>query len=695
MLIIFSILSLSVSKEIKMNLRQFILWAFMLFASISVIGCSDDDDPVAPVVPEDPRVETVVVSPESATFTYPGEERQFEAAAFDQTGAVIDTVFVWRSSDESVAFVEMDGSVIATGVGTAEISVSAGSASDAAAVTVTLDNAPLGEWIATSGGSWDEPANWSGGVVPGAGDIAKITATGDYTVTFNGNVEVAGLIIGAGAGTQTLDLNGNEFRTTYGGLYTGAELNVSGGFVVLGDVAWSGGTIVGNGMLEVFSGAELHVLGTSLNLQVAAYNRGTIIAAAGASLLIEETLDCRTGGIIEFQGNASVSVQTGGRLINAGTILKSLGTEEASLSTSNGEFSSTGSIRVEEGALMVRGGTLRGTIEIDSDATLRQSGETVLLGVNSKGDGPFVVSGKVELGTFTSDIISFRHLILDSSMTNSITGSGSLLVDHTFVWRRGTIHELNSFTTQVGSQTTLSSSGISTLSATKWRITGNVDSDSNVDLKLANGAILSLENRGRWMQSFPGSISQGVGEAGQFSVIGEFHRTGTGGFTISTALSCEGTLNLVESSITVAGPFVLLETGVITGGSTSGGSIIDAQLLVPNSPSVELRGTIRPDLNGEPAYITIHGAVDLQTGFEADVDVSMSGDINTETIFFLTGGQVLNGTVNVAVRDFPAEGAEFRVISTQSATGTMEVVYTGNNPFTDVIQDGRGVLLRR
>jgi len=107
----------------------------MLFASISIIGCSDDDDPVDPVVPEDPRVETVLISPEYAIFTNIGEERQFEAVAFDQEDAIIDTVFTWQSSDESVVFVEMDGTVITIGVGTAEISAAAGSASDGAAVT--------------------------------------------------------------------------------------------------------------------------------------------------------------------------------------------------------------------------------------------------------------------------------------------------------------------------------------------------------------------------------------------------------------------------------------------------------------------------------------------------------------------------------------------------------------------------------
>ncbi len=678
-----------------MILRKYALGAFMLFASICVIGCSGDDDPVAPLVPEVPRVETVVVSPEFATFTDIGEDRQFEAAAFDQEGAVIDTVFTWRSSDESVAFVGMNGSVVATGLGTAEIYVSAGSATDTAAVTVTLENAPLHEWIATGGGNWDEAANWGDGVVPGTGDVAMISAVGDYTVTLTGNVAVAGLILGAGSGTQILDINGNQLQTTTGGILTGGQLDVAGSFVVLGDFAWSGGTLTGGGLMEVRSGAELHAVGSPLELRVAVENRGAITVGAGASLRVNEMLECKIGAIIDLQGDAHVTVQNNGNLINAGTIRKSLGTEEASLTVSSAEFSSNGSLRVDEGTLHIRGGILRGTIEIDDSAKLRQSGATVLLGVNSQGNGPFVIGGTVELGTFTSDVISFRHLVLESAFTESITGPGSLLVDHIFVWRRGAIHELNSFTTQVGSQTTLVNSGTSVLSATTWNIIGDVSGDSTVDLMLANGAVLSVGNAGRWIQASAGSVSQGQGELGRFSVIGEFHLSGEGVFTVSTAFSCAGVLNLVESSIAVSGPFNLFDTGVITGGSVSEGTLANAQLTLVNSPSAVMSGTLRPDLGGEPAHMTINGNVDLQAGFVAEVDVSMSGDISTETIFFLRGGQELGGTVEVLVRDLPAEGTEFRVISTQSATGAMEVIFTGNNPFDEIVQDARGVLLRR
>jgi len=40
-------------------------------------------------------------------------------------------------------------------------------------------------WSNPAGGNWSNPANWSGGVVPGPTDIAVITLPGTYTVTFD------------------------------------------------------------------------------------------------------------------------------------------------------------------------------------------------------------------------------------------------------------------------------------------------------------------------------------------------------------------------------------------------------------------------------------------------------------------------------------------------------------------------------
>ncbi len=678
-----------------MKLSQYAILAMMMLAIVCVTGCSDDDDPVDPGVPEDPHVATVVVDPETITFTAIGEDVQFDAAAFDQNGAAIDTVFTWQSSDDGVVFVGQDGAAVATGLGTASIYVTAGSATDTAEVTVTLASGPVREWIAAGSGNWEDAANWSDDAVPGAGDVAVITATGDYTVTLNGDVDVEALVLGAGSGTQILDTNGNQLQLTTCGLLDGAEMEVSGHLIVQGDLAWSGGVIMGSGQMEIQSGAELHAIGNPLELQTDVDNRGTISVGAGASLRVNQMLECSSGAIIDLQGDASLTVQNNGNLSNAGTIRKSQGAQEATLFASSAEFSSTGSLRVDTGSLWITGGSLRGTIEIDGDAILRQSGQTTIPNVNSQGDGPFVIGGSVTMGTFETDIVTFRHLILDSGTLPGITGPGGLLINHTFTWRRGTVAELGSLNTQVGSQTTLENTGTSALSATTWHVHGEVTSDTIVNLTLAEGATISIEYAGRWFQSTAGTVNQGLGAPGSFDVIGEFRRTGEGAFVVETAFDCSGTMNLVEGTLTVKGAFTLFDSGIMTGGSTEVPDLATAQLYVVDASSAVMSGTIRPDLGGQPAHMAINGNVVLGSLFKLELDVPVNGDIPAESLTFLRGGQVLDGTLELNVMALPDVGWESRVVSMQSGTGTFDVTFTNDNPFEEILQDDRGVLLIR
>ena len=51
-----------------MATARYTILPMMFIAIACVIGCSDDDDPVAPVDPVDPSLESVVISPGSAVF---------------------------------------------------------------------------------------------------------------------------------------------------------------------------------------------------------------------------------------------------------------------------------------------------------------------------------------------------------------------------------------------------------------------------------------------------------------------------------------------------------------------------------------------------------------------------------------------------------------------------------------------------
>ena len=679
-----------------MALSRYTIFAMMFIAIACVIGCSDDDDPVAPVDPVDPSLESVVISPGSAVFAAIGEDIQFDAVAFDDTDAVMDTVFTWQSSRPEVVAVGPNGVAIATGIGTAEIYAMAGGVTDTADVAVDLTGGPVIEWIADGSGDWSEGANWSGGAAPGDDDIAVLTASGDYTVTLTDDVAVKGLLLGNETGTQALATQSHTLTFDSGGLLGGAELDLEGEVRVLTDLAWSGGSMIGSGTVEIERGAELNVIGNPLELEANLNNNGTITLRSGSSLRVNSMLDNNTGAVIDLQGDAIVTVQNNGSLTSTGMVQKSEGEDEASILTSSAEFISTGTLAVDAGSLWLSGGSLRGVIDIDDDAILRQTSNTTILGVNSRGGGPLVIGGSVTFGSYANQTISIGHVILDSGSLTGMTGEASLVIDHSFVWRRGTVNELRSLSTQVGSLTTFETSGTKVLSATTWYVAGEVVVDSGpFNISLANGGGISIENPGRWSQEGGGTVSAGPGGSDGFHVIGEFHKTGEGAFVVETAFDCAGTMNLVGGTLTVQGAFNLFDSGIMTGGTTAEATLATAQLTVVEAESAEMSGTIRPDLDGPPARMVINGNVDLGASFVAELDIPVNGDIPTESLNFLRGGQVLGGTLEINVMALPGEDAEYRVVRMVTGSGTFDVVFTDNNPFEEIIQDSDGVLLRR
>ncbi len=61
-------------------------------------------------------------------------------------------------------------------------------------------------WSNASGGNWSTGSNWTGGIVPGAGDTAFITLDGTYTVTLDADTTVAGITLGGSSGRQTFSM---------------------------------------------------------------------------------------------------------------------------------------------------------------------------------------------------------------------------------------------------------------------------------------------------------------------------------------------------------------------------------------------------------------------------------------------------------------------------------------------------------
>src|SRR5262249_6823947 len=114
-------------------------------------------------------------------------------------------------------------------------------------------------WINPLGGDWDNPANWSSGAVPGAGDDAVVAlpgATVHHSAQGSGRVRslfcVGTLKIQAGA-LELAAPSGIDDLWLQGGLLTGpGELKVN-------SFTWTGGQLSGPGDLTVLQ--QLHLAG--------------------------------------------------------------------------------------------------------------------------------------------------------------------------------------------------------------------------------------------------------------------------------------------------------------------------------------------------------------------------------------------------------------------------------------------------
>jgi predicted nucleotidyltransferase len=245
------------------------------------------------------------------------------------------------------------------------------------------------EWIGSSYGFWDDPANWSSGVLPGPGDEVVIDVTpgglidhrsGATTIrslTANGNLQLSG-----GTLELTADSSISGTFTLAGGTLTGA------GTLTLAGTGnrWDGGAMTGSGTTQVAPAADLLITGRLGDLTLAertirnegtiVVNRGTtgevVIQPSGAALI-------QNLGTFEFAGKARIgdpANPTGGPrfenqsllqvradsalavdLVNAGTVEVHAG---ATLTLAGaGTGSSSGAFHIAEGAMLSLAGRQR------------------------------------------------------------------------------------------------------------------------------------------------------------------------------------------------------------------------------------------------------------------------------------------------------------------------------------------------
>ncbi|MBI5107576.1 MAG: hypothetical protein HZA62_02410 [Rhodocyclales bacterium] len=171
--------------------------------------------------------------------------------------------------------------------------------------------------------TWGNPVNWSGGVVPGAGNSALISA-GFAVLHPSGNDTIAALTVNA---LNSLDISGGSL-TVSGATSVGGSLSVSGGTLVLNGASsvqtlgMTAGALNGSGNLGIANGFNYSggTVGLSGALDIAHTGDLSLPAmTALTSLLANATGHINLNGNIAASGSGNaVVLATGKDFNNAG-----------------------------------------------------------------------------------------------------------------------------------------------------------------------------------------------------------------------------------------------------------------------------------------------------------------------------------------------------------------------------------------
>ncbi len=136
-------------------------------------------------------------------------------------------------------------------------------------------------WTAATAGYWGNSANWSGGVVPGSGDLVIFSASSTANATINQNANVSRITITSGytglitpTSTHTITVGAGGFSQSGGTLKGGpGAITVNGAFNLN-----SGGTFIS-------TPGKLYLYGSSTFAGIFQNNSGTVILGATSTTI--------------------------------------------------------------------------------------------------------------------------------------------------------------------------------------------------------------------------------------------------------------------------------------------------------------------------------------------------------------------------------------------------------------------------
>lgn len=199
----------------------------------------------------------------------------------------------------------------------------------------------------SSGGFWDAASTWSGGVVPGALDIAQIAL--GAAVTVRQNETCSGVTLLGGNGIDSLKIN------------SGTTLTVAGNFTVAQTNVNKHCNVAVNGTLNITGGLSSNGSVASRVTELLIGSTGICTIAGNYTGAAGARTDMTAGGLLEI----------GGAWTNAGTFVPGAGTVDyTSLNTQTVLPASYMNLTLSgAGVKTLTGVTVNGTLSIEGTAT--------------------------------------------------------------------------------------------------------------------------------------------------------------------------------------------------------------------------------------------------------------------------------------------------------------------------------------
>lgn len=287
--------------------------------------------------------------------------------------------------------------------------------------------------------SWHDAANWSGDVLPGAGDDVVIDAgPASLTVVHSQNVVS---FVRSITSTRGVSLSGGTIAPSVSWVQSGPFV-MSGGTItgvghlyVRAGMTWSGGTMTGAGRTIIDPAGVAKVTGT-VTIAREVYVDGVLTWQDGNLRFDGGTLGVRPGGVLNAQspGSAFAAAGAAGTFGNNGTLRRNGAT--ATTTTIAVPFANTGAVQVIQGTLRLIGGgtSFSGTIDAGANRAVVFAQLTYVVKA---------ASGIAGAGTFTFN--SAEH-----ALAGTMAGVGELRIQGATVRVFGSNRAANALTVTGG-----------------------------------------------------------------------------------------------------------------------------------------------------------------------------------------------------------------------------------------------------